>query len=242
MGLFKRKQTTPVFSILGTDMHCHLLPGVDDGSRDISETIACLRTMAAAGFRKVYLTPHFQANYPNNEDDIQQRFQKLKAELKHYEGLPEVAGVSGEYRFDQYFCRRPGIDKVVPLPGNLLLCEFSLHNQSFIPIDTFLEFQKLNYTILLAHPERYPYLGPHSPEIKKMKEHGILFQVNILSLNGFYGQIALEKGFEYIENNWVEYLGTDMHNTHYAQELIHTTENRRVKKMLEKHTFRNSSL
>ena len=242
MSLFKRNRPSPLLNVLGTDMHCHLLPNVDDGSRDITETVSCLQTMAAAGFKKVYFTPHFQANYPNEEEDIHNRFQQLKKELAKYDGLPEIAGISGEYRFDAQYIRRPGIDNVTPLPGNLLLCEFSLHSQSKIPYDLFKGFQELQYTIVLAHPERYPYLGPYSPEIKKMKEFGILFQVNILSLNGFYGQVAMDKGYTYIENNWVEYLGTDMHNTNYAQELLRTLENRTFKKMLEKHTFRNNTL
>lgn len=242
MGLFSRNSVSPIYSVLGTDMHCHLLPGVDDGSHDITETVACLRTMASVGFKKVYFTPHFQAKYPNKEDDILQRFEKLKKELANHTDLPEIAAVSGEYRFDPLFARRPGVDKVVLLPNNMLLSEFSLHDNNYMPIDIFQTYMDMHYTIILAHPERYPYLGPHSPEIKKMKDMGILFQINILSLDGFYGQVAMEKGFEYIERGYVELLGTDMHNTNYANALTHSTNSRRIKKMLKSHTFINNTL
>ena len=238
----KRKKTIPIFESVKTDIHCHLLPGVDDGAKDVSETIFCLQTLREAGFSKVCFTPHFQSKYPNDEEDIKQRFDRLKKEIEaqHAEGLPEIGAISGEYRFDHIYHRRPGIDKVTPLPGNTLLCEFSLHDNRYMPIDILREFHNLGYRLILAHPERYPYLGIHSNEIEEMQEMGMGFQVNILSLNGFYGQIALKKGFEYINSGIAKYLGTDMHNRRYAQELLATTNNKDVQRLIKKHQFLNN--
>lgn len=232
------------FEPLVTDMHCHLLPGVDDGSRSLQETIECLKALAAVGFQKVCMTPHFQANYPNDENDIQKRFDELKKILASINdaSLPEVVAISGEYRFDTRFARHPGVDKVLPLPGKRLLCEFSLHFNDFMPHDIFAAYIKDGYTLILAHPERYPYLGLHSDEVAKMKEMGLQFQVNILSLDGFYGETALEKGFQYIESGLTEYLGTDTHNLRYAAALKEAAANKKVKKILKKHTFLNASL
>ena len=240
----KKTKKAKTFSVLGTDMHCHLLPGVDDGSSNFNETVSCLRAMGSLGYNKIYFTPHFQAHYPNEEDDIQKRFDELKKQLKKLgdNDLPEVAAISGEYRFDPLFARRPGVDKVLTLPGKYLLCEFSLHFSNYMPIDTFKEYQRLGYTLILAHPERYPYLGLHSKEIETMKSMGILFQVNVLSLNGFYGDSARKKGFEYIDHGMVEYLGTDTHNMRYINALIDTADNKEVKKILEKHTFLNNQM
>ena len=110
------------------------------------------------------------------------------------------------------------------------------------PIEIFKEFQQLGYTLILAHPERYPYLGLHSEEIAKMKQMGIFFQINVLSLNGFYGDSAQRKGFEYIEAGMVEYLGTDTHNLRYAAALKEAAENKAIQKMLKNHSFLNSQL
>lgn len=232
------------FAALVTDMHCHLLPGVDDGSRSLQETIECLKALAAVGFRKVCLTPHFQANYLNDENDIQKRFGELKKILASINdaSLPEVVAISGEYRFDTRFARQPGADKVLPLPGKRLLCEFSLHFNDFMPLDIFAEYIKDGYTLILAHTERYPYLGLHSDEVEKMKQMGILFQVNILSLNGFYGETAMEKGLQYIESGMTEYLGTDTHNLRYAAALKEAAANKTVKRIMKQHTFLNASL
>lgn len=240
----KQNRQNKTFAPLVTDMHCHLLPGVDDGSSNVKETIDCLKTLAAVGFEKIYFTPHFQAHYPNEEDDIKKRFETLKKQLsaEENEKLPEVIAVAGEYRFDPRFARKPGIDNVLTLPGKKLLCEFSLHYNDYLPFDIFSEYIRLGYTLILAHPERYPYLGINSEEVKKMKDMGIFFQVNVLSLNGFYGDTAMKKGFEYIERGMSEYLGTDTHNMRYASALRDTANNKTVQKMMKSHTFLNSSI
>lgn len=240
-GLFKKKDT---FAPLVTDMHCHLLPGVDDGSSNTEETVRCLKAMATVGYKKVYLTPHFQARYPNVEEDIKRRFAALKKAIAESgeKDIPEIMGISGEYRFDPLFARMPGVDNVLPLPGKRLLCEFSLHNNDYMPIDIFTDYIKLGYKLILAHPERYPYLNAHSVEVKKMRDMGIEFQVNVLSLNNFYGESAMKKGFEYIEKGMSEYLGTDTHNMRYIQALLETADNKEVQKMLKKHTFKNAEI
>ena len=176
--------------------------------------------------------------------DIKKRFETLKKQLSEQNdgSLPEIGIISGEYRFDPRFARRPGVDNVLTLPGKRLLCEFSLHFNDYMPMDIFAEYQRLGYKLILAHPERYPYLGIHSQEVEKMKETGIFFQVNILSLNGFYGEAAKQKGFDYIKAGMVEYLGTDTHNMRYANALIETAENKEVQKMIATHTFLNNEL
>ena len=143
-GLFNKNKT---FAPLATDMHCHLLPGVDDGSSNISETISCLKTLYSVGFKKIYFTPHFQAHYPNNEEDIKQRFAELKKTLEKekIDDMPEVIDVAGEYRFDDKFARIPGVDNVLTLPGKRLLCEFSLHFNNFSPLSLFEEYIKMGY-------------------------------------------------------------------------------------------------
>ena len=240
----KHNKQNSTFEPLVADMHCHLLPGVDDGSSNMQETINCLKALASVGFKKVYFTPHFQANYPNVEEDIQKRFNELKKQIiaLNDTAMPEIVAVSGEYRFDPRFARRPGVDNVLTLPGKKLLCEFSLHFNDYMPLDIFAEYIKLGYTLILAHPERYPYLGIHSDEVTKMKQMGIFFQINVLSLNGFYGDSAQRKGFEYIEAGMAEYLGTDTHNMRYAAALKETANNKRVQKIMKSHTFLNSKL
>lgn len=240
-GFFKKKDT---FAPLVVDMHSHLLPGVDDGSSNVEETLRCLKAMASVGYKKVILTPHFQARYPNDEEDIKRRFNALKKAIDQNgeKDIPEVTCIAGEYRFDQAFARIPGVDNVLTLPGKRLLCEFSLHNNGNIPVDILKKYIELGYKLILAHPERYPYLNVHSSEVRVMRDAGVAFQVNILSLNNFYGESPMRKGYEYIEKGMSEYLGTDTHNMRYIQALLDTAQNKEVQKVLKNHTFKNSEL
>ena len=106
-GLFKKKKTPPTFAPLRTDMHCHLLPLVDDGSKSLEESLEVLQTMKEVGFEEVRLTPHYQyPRFPNREDDILERYKNFCDEVSRNRGdkeLPQLKGVTGEYRIDDGF-------------------------------------------------------------------------------------------------------------------------------------------
>ena len=126
--------------------------------------------------------------------------------------------------------------------GKYLLTEFSLHQQVIGLDQVMFDLQMKNYEIILAHPERYHYYSSASSKLQHLKDMGVYFQVNILSLIGFYGEGPRRKAFEMIEKGWVEFLGTDMHNTLYAQALIDATHDRKIIKLIEKHQFLNSQV
>ena len=78
--------------------------------------------------------------------------------------------------------------------------------------------------------------------LEQLKEQGVYFQCNVLSLDGFYGEVAQRKAFEFIENGWVEFLGTDMHNVEYALALRHASTNKKIIKLMETTDFENKNL
>lgn len=238
------RRTKPVMEVLGTDMHCHLLPGVDDGSADPDSTVELLQVMARLGFKKVYLTPHFQAKYPNEEEKIKQRYAVLQKEVAAKGGnkLPQLAGIAGEYRFDDIYARQPDGPRPLTLPGKRLLCEFSRFGTNELPLELFKQFQDKGYSLILAHPERYTYLNIHQPEMKALIDMGVRLQVNTLSLVGFYGDIPRQRGYQYIEQGWVDYLGTDMHNMRYAAALMSATTDPKLLNTLEHCQFKNHEL
>ena len=240
----KPKKARPIFESLGTDMHCHLVPTVDDGSKSEDETYLCLSTMKDAGYNKVICTPHFQyPRFPNDEEDIKTRYDFLRKSLtdKELDGI-SFAGIGGEYRVDAGFPDRVKAGQFLLVAGRYLLCEFSLHQQLMGLDETLFDLQMKGYEIVLAHPERYPYYSAQSHRLEHFKEMGIYFQVNVLSLSGFYGESPRNKAFEMIENGWVEFLGTDMHNTLYAHALIDATHDHKIERLIQRHTFMNHDL
>ena len=220
------KSAIPTFASLGTDIHCHLLPGVDDGSKSNEESLACLQVMRDAGFENVICTPHYQyPRFPNEETDILNRFDTLKIDIAaaKQKNIPNLIGVAGEYRVDTGFPARIENNRFLLVGGKYVLVEFSLHQQ-VIGLDQVM----------------FPYYSGTSSKLQHLKDMGINFQVNILSLSGFYGESPKRKAFEMIEKGWVEFMGTDMHNTLYAQALIDATHDRKIIKLMEKHKFLNS--
>ena len=244
--LRKPKGPRPIFEALSTDMHCHLVPRVDDGSKSMEETLECLKIMQSVGYRRVFITPHFQfPRFPNDEDDIRQRFEEVRQAAAEHNLEIELAGVGGEYRMDSGFrdhtmqTRFLTIGESNALDKGYLLVEFSLHQRTFGAEEMIADLQQKGYIVVLAHPERYPYLNVNGVDISRLKEMGVLLQLNVLSLDGFYGEDPMRKAYQLLDRGWAEMLGTDTHNTLYAQALVHASNNKRIEKILEKTNFMN---
>lgn len=239
----KKKEPRPIFQPLGTDMHCHLIPRVDDGSKCMEESIECLKTLKAVGYKKVIITPHFQyPRFQNDEDDICRRYEELKQQAGDAGVQIVFAGISGEYRIDTGFQPRLDKPRFLKLGGKYVLVEFSLHQQMPGCDEMIFDLQLKGYDIILAHPERYPYLNVFGSRMEQLKNQGVYFQINALSLGGFYGEEAKRRAYYMLEQGWVEFMGTDTHNTVYAQALINLTHDRKVEKTLEKYDFLNKTI
>lgn len=244
-NFFHKKPSTPkpIFQILGTDMHCHLIPRVDDGSKCMEESIDCLNTLKAVGYNKVYVTPHFQhPRFPNDEDDIRRRYAELQKAAAEAGVEIQLAGIGGEYRIDSGFHNRLENPRFLKVADKYVLVEFSLHQQMMGCDEMIFDMQMKGYEVILAHPERYPYLSVPGKRIEQLKDQGVYLQVNVLSLGGFYGEEARRRAHALIDMGWVEFLGTDTHNNLYAQALRDLSNNRKVEKLLEKHEFLNNTL
>jgi len=241
---FRKKHTPrPIFEVLGTDMHCHLVPQVDDGSKCFEESVDCLHMLKSVGFSKVIITPHFQyPRFDNSEDDICRRYADLKLRAIEAGVEIEMAGVAGEYRIDSGFKKRMETPRFLQVADKYLLVEFSLHQQMMGCDEIIFDLQMKGYDVILAHPERYPYLNVLGTRMEQLKNQGVLFQVNALSLGGFYGEEPKRRAYQMIERGWVEFMGTDTHNTLYAQALADLTHDRKVERILNKYEFLNKTI
>lgn len=245
LKLFKKKtyEPRPIFASLGIDMHCHLVPQVDDGSKCMEETIDSLNTLAAVGYNKVIITPHFQfPRFQNDEDDIRRRYEEVKRAAKEAGVKIELSGIGGEYRIDSGFAQRMENPRFLLVGNKYVLVEFSLHQQMMGCDELIFDMQMKGYDIILAHPERYPYLNIDGSRMEQLLNQGVYLQCNVLSFGGFYGEDAKRKAYAMVERGWVSFLGTDTHNTLYCQALLDLSHDRKMEKLLEKHEFMNKEL
>ena len=216
MGLFNRSVSVAEAGLFKgrTDWHCHILPGVDDGFKNMEDSLRALALYERAGIEQVWLTPHIMEDIPNTTEDLQLRFAELKAV---YTG-PISLHLASENMMDPLFAERLEEDDLLPLPDKRLLVETSYFNPPY-DLDGILERVKsVGYFPLLAHPERYMYMEMRHYRALKAKK--IEFQLNISSLAGAYGSTVKAKAERLLAAGMYDYSGTDLHRVSSFEHLL----------------------
>lgn len=205
----KKKESSPLSDTLTgmTDVHSHLLWGVDDGSKSAEQTSEMIRHAAETGIKRTFCTPHIMARLPKNSaKSLEEEFRQ---KITQTNGL-EIR-LAAEYMLDENFMQVLENERILTYDGKHLLIEMShigvppnLHEMIF-------EIINRGYTPILAHPERYTsFIG--DDQYKKLKEYGCLFQLNMLSLGEIYGTRTNKKAHELLESGSYDFIGSDMHN------------------------------
>lgn len=192
------------------DVHCHLLPGVDDGFPTLEKSLHALKKMEEHGVTKMVLTPHFMKDYPENDRDfIKEKFDFYKTEAAKVCGIELRLGA--EYMLDACFMDHfeQGF-LTLDRAGKHVLCETSYlmyePNISQMVYDVICS----NLQPIVAHPERYEYAVKDN--YYRWKDKSYEFQLNLLSLGGAYGRPAFVRSHFLLNEGMYDYVGSDMHN------------------------------
>jgi protein-tyrosine phosphatase len=244
MFLFKKKHTETIdLSWLGTDMHSHLIPGIDDGAKDIATSLELIRGFIKLGYKKLITTPHILWEvYPNTTEIITAGIEELRATVAK-EGLDIELHAAAEYYMDDYF--EEELNKKTPLlciSDNMVLVEFSMLIAPFDFQKIIFEMQMQEYQPVLAHPERYTYLSRTKSVFEDLKTAGCLFQLNLLSLTGYYGKAVQELAEYLLKNNYYDLAGTDLHHAQHLSALQKLSSSPLYQKLKDNSRLRNSSL
>ena len=190
-----------------TDWHCHILPGVDDGVRTMEDALKVLSFYADLGVREVWLTPHVMEDVPNTPEALRSRFAELQAA---YRG-PVLLHLAAENMLDNLFEERFAAGKVLPLGerGDTLLVETSYFNPPMDLDGLLRRISRGGFRPLLAHPERYVYMD--MKDYRRLRESGVEFQLNLLSLTGHYGPEARKKALLLLKEGFYGRTGSDLH-------------------------------
>jgi len=227
----KKKLSNPVeLGDLVTDMHSHLIPGIDDGSPTLEASIELIKGMQSLGYKKLITTPHIGSDiYKNTTDIIQKGVALVRKELARQKINIQIEAAA-EYLLDDGFGSLLKDNNLQTFGKNFILLELPYFHIPPNLYEVTFELQIKGYKIMLAHPERYLYWYNNMKIYEQLKDRGIYFQLNMISLIGHYSVEVRKMAEKLIDAEMVDFLGSDLHNAFYLRAL----ENTRYEIYLEK--------
>jgi len=201
------------------DIHAHLLPGIDDGAKTIEDSIELMTGMQALGIEQFIATPHVMtAVWENTRSGIEANFEstinQLVAANQQFSLRP-----AAEYLLDGTFLELIHRESLLTLKDNYVLVEMSYLSAPIQLYDIIFEIQLEGYKPVLAHPERYLFYHQNTREYHKLKQQGCLFQLNLLSVVGYYGAHVTQAAETILQKGMYDFVGTDVHHQNHLKGL-----------------------
>lgn len=239
-GLFKKKKEQLFdFSTIGADMHSHILPGIDDGAKTLSDSLILAQRFKSLGFRKLVATPHIMADYFRNTPATVHKALDILREGLLQNNIDLEVDAAAEYYLDETFENKIQKKEVLTFGKNFLLFELSYINAPHNLFEVIKKIQDAGYQPVLAHPERYPYYYNSIESHQQIREIGCFLQLNTISLTGYYGKNSKQTAEELIDNYCVDFLGTDMHHVRHADALKESLSSERLQSILAQPQINN---
>ena len=202
------------------DVHSHILPNIDDGSRSIEETFNLIKEAKEAGFEGIVCTSHYMENYyetnrPEREvwiNAIHENLENKNIDMNLYLGN-EI------YMSDNIIELLEDGKATTMNDTSYVLFELPMNAEPMNLYDMVYEMQQYKIVPILAHPERYSFVQTDPEFIYDLIDKGVLMQANYGSIIGQYGKKAQMIVQKFLENNMIHMLGTDVHrqNTIYPK-------------------------
>jgi len=223
-----------------TDIHSHLLPKIDDGAKDIEDTITLINELKKLGFSNFITTPHVMEHvWENTKLGIENTLTTTSNSIKEV-GINNSFKAAAEYMLDDSFRKLFQEEKLLTLKDNYVLVEMSYISAPLQLYNIIFDLQVAGYKPVLAHPERYIFYHNNLQEFNKLKHAGCLFQINLLSSVGYYGPMVAKTADYLLKNNKIDFVGSDVHHMKHVESF----NKKIVLKNLDylKEAFQNNSL
>lgn len=220
------------FHLVKTDMHSHLIPGVDDGAPTVEESILLINGLADLGYEKLITSPHIMQDlYPNSPASIDNGFQQIKARNKKL----ILKKAAAEYFLDDHVTELLANNKqLLTISEQMVLVEFSFLSPPLGMREMLFGLQIKGYKPILAHPERYSYFHGDLDKYHELKDSGCTLQCNILSFGGYYGRETQEAAEYLVKAGLVDMLGTDLHHQRHLHALRKLPFTKALQRLMEK--------
>lgn len=203
-----------------TDIHNHILPGIDDGSKTPEESLVMIKRMIDLGITQFICTPHTMNDYyPNTPSTITNAQAILKKKLDEANLASVRIDASSEYMMDSSFLELLRKGTILPLKDKFILVEMSFFHSPINLEEIIFEITSKGFIPVLAHPERYGYLH-HKPDYyKTLIGKGCKMQLNTLSLTAHYGKHVKKMAEKMLNEHLFDYIATDTHHQDHVEKL-----------------------
>lgn len=212
------KKNIPPEQSIRIDIHSHLLPELDDGVKSLEEAEIIIRFFYKLGYRKLITTPHIMSDvYRNTPQIIREKLVVLKEYLIEKQ-IPVEVEAAAEYYLDESVYRMiEAKEQLLTFGKNYLLFETNFLSEPFFLKEFIFQATTKGYKPVLAHPERYLYLHENLSKAEDLLNRGVLFQMNVSSITGYYSKQVQQAAFKLIDRGWVHWLGSDCHQFNHVK-------------------------
>ena len=231
-------------SVLKSDVHSHLIPGIDDGAQTLNDSIELLKIFKESGYKKVITTPHVMSDYYRNTPEIiNDGLYKLKKEIKS-QGIDIELEAAAEYNVEPDFEEIIKNDNVLTFGGKnrYVLIELSFFKEPERLNETIWSLNNKEYSPVLAHVERYEYWHKDLDKFTEMVNRGVKLQLNIGSLTGAYGPEIKKVANWLVDEKIIDLVGTDCHHLKHLDMLQLARKLPKFHQLISQPQIINSSL
>ena len=248
MSLFSRlfrkeKMLDPIdLGRLVTDFHSHLIPGIDDGSKSMEDSIAMIRRFRELGYKNLITTPHVMSDfYKNDAKSILGGLNKVN-EVLQKQRIDIHLTAAAEYYLDEAFEAKIDSGELLTFGNNYVLFELPFFAEPPNFAEVIFQLQTNGYKPILAHPERYGYWYNDFDKYTELKDKGVYLQLNVLSLIGHYSPETKKIAEKMVDQNLVSFLGSDCHNIHHLELMEIARQKPYVHQLINSGNLLNASL
>lgn len=229
-------------SFIHTDMHSHLVFGIDDGAQTLEDSLGLIEALMNMGYRKLYTTPHiFRDLYFNSPDTIRPNYEIVKKAIEEKNWDIEFH-FAAEYYLDDHFENLIAKDDLLTMGKRFVLLEYSFEEEPANAKRALFNLQLQGYKPILAHPERYNYLHNTFQKYEELAERDVFLQLNINSLSGHYGPNVRKISERLIDAGLISFIGTDCHHTGHLHLTQQVRSNPHLRKLVESGKLKNKEL
>jgi tyrosine-protein phosphatase YwqE len=198
------------------------LPGIDDGVQSIEEALKVIKGFINLGYKKLVTTPHIMYDiYKNDADIILGKLAEVKNALVETSLDIEIEAAAEYYLDENFLALINSNSKLLTFGDNYVLFELSFMTKPLTIKEAVFSMQTKGYKPVLAHAERYLYFHDNIKDLQELSNNGVLLQLNLLSLLGYYSKSVNKMANQLIEQKMISFIGSDCHN---ANQLMSVAE------------------